>query len=83
MTIEKFNSLDNEEEKLAATLQNGECIGLRKEATINLTLYQVDSFYVEISSSIQEDVLRFCAFTSIDKLKPYLEEIDITALLKS
>ncbi len=83
MTLYQFNLLEDEEEKLAAILLNGECIGSRKQEGEEIFLYQVCSFYVEVASAgaKDKDVMNFRSFSSIDQLKPYLDQINILEVM--
>lgn len=81
MTLYQFNLLRDEEEKRAAVSLNGELIAIRKEGQKNFFLYQLGSFYVEISDSeVKGEVNHFRSFTSLDQLKPYLDDLDITEI---
>lgn len=55
MTLYEFNLLEDEEEKLAALLLNGEYVGIRKEGFEEILLYQLNSFYLEVSNSKEEN----------------------------
>lgn len=82
MTLYEFNSLDNDEEKLAAVLLNGECIAMRDEGVQKITLYQLPAFYVEISNGDKPgETLKFRSFSSLQPLKPYLDQIDLSKLI--
>jgi hypothetical protein len=84
MTFHQFNAIDDEEEKLMCVLMNGECIGLREVDGQKITVYQLPAFYVEIlPATDSQAVLFFKAFTSTEQLKPYLDEIDISELIKT
>lgn len=82
MTLYEFNLLEGEEEKLAAILINGECTANRKQDNREIMLYQLCSFYVEVLAGDQtkNKVLEFRSFSSLETLKPYLEEIDISEI---
>jgi hypothetical protein len=82
MTLYQFNLLNDDEEKLAAVLLNGECIGMRDEDGHKLALYQLPTFYVEISTGGKpKRELNFRAFSSLELLDPYLGCIDISDIV--
>ena len=78
MTLYKFNLLD--ESKQAETLwENGVHIGERSDAEHNISLYQIEGFYVEVFYHREENVIkRFRTFSSIAQHEPYLGKIDIS-----
>ena len=52
------------------------CIGRREEAGCRVRLYQLHSFYVEtFHCNIYLNIHKVEAFTCMDKLDPYLEQI--------
>jgi hypothetical protein len=78
----EFNSLNDDDEKLAAVLYNGEYVAMRDVDDVKITLYQLPTFYVEIyCGEKNEKGIRFRSFSSLESLKPYLEQIDISKLV--
>lgn len=79
MTLYQFNSLD-ELEQLEAIWEHGVKVAEREDDTNRYNLYQIDSFYVEEEFHKEYNMHRaFYSFASTnpEKLKPYLDKIDV------
>lgn len=82
MDIERFHMLSLPQ-KYYYTSKVGVHLCARQAAEAQIDLYAVHSYYVEIICplhSSKDSCIR--AFSSIDKLEPYLEEIDIECLFQ-
>jgi len=81
MTIYHYNQL-NESEQLDALEQMGVLIGEREGTFYHLTLYQLEGFYVELCYHTHFNTLiNINAFSNTDCLDPYLQNMDIEALI--
>ncbi len=61
----------------------GDFVADRKEGDYAILLYQLYSFYVEVKYSGKTNrFLIYRCFSNIDQLEPYLEEIDISGLVR-
>ncbi len=81
MTLYQFNVL-SEDEKAAVLWRKGDFVGERKENNFSISLYQVQSFYVEVFYSGKENkISRLRSFSSTDQLEPYLRKINISGLI--
>jgi hypothetical protein len=79
MTLYHFIRLDEMEQQEA--LWEGTHIGTRYDEEHNILLYQIDGFYVEVFYHRNLNVIRrYRPFKSVDQLKPYLRQIDISEL---
>lgn len=82
MTLFQFNRLD-ELEQLEAVWEHGALVAEREDEVNRYKLYKVASFYVEEEFHKEYNVRRaFYSFASInaEKLKPYLDKIDIKGI---
>ena len=76
MTLYQFLALDEMEQQEA--IWDGVHIADRDEGEHKILLYQIDAFYVEVFYHKEYNVIRkYLPFNSIDKLAPYLEQIEI------
>ena len=81
MTLYQFNVL-TENEKTAIVWSKGDFVIERKENNFSILLYQVQSFYVEVFYSGNENkISRLRSFSSTQQLEPYLEKINISGLI--
>lgn len=81
MTLYQFNQLD-ELEQLEAIWEHGIKIAVRVQDEYKLTLFQIDSFYVEVWHHLEHGVdKRYRSFSSTDQLAPYLDQLNINGLL--
>ena len=81
MTLYQFNVL-TENEKTAIVWNEGDVVGDRKENNFSILLYQVQSFYVEVFYSGNENkISKLRSFSSIEQLESYLGKIDISGLI--
>lgn len=79
MTLYDFIALDEMEQQEA--LWTGTHIADRQDDEHNILLYQIDNFYVEVFYHRELNVIRrYRPFKSIDQLKPYLGQIDISGI---
>jgi hypothetical protein len=81
MKLSEFESL-SQKQQIVLLYHQGIYIGKRKKAGLIRLLFQMDSFYVEITyASYRRSIhkLRFCDSTVI--LDPYLEQIDVEYLV--
>ena len=82
MHFNDFLQLD-ETGQLEILWYNGEQIGRRKENDYLVLLYQVESFYVEVYYHTRLRVVRrYVSFQSIDRLEPYLQQVDLSAVYR-
>ena len=83
ITLYEFNSLD-EFEKGSALWEYGVFLSQRFEEEIGYNLYQLNNFYVEVmyNGGINA-ITKFTSFSTITKLEPYLDKIDITSIVSS
>src|SRR5436305_15234807 len=73
----------NETEQIEILWYNGEQIGRRKEEDYLILLFQVEGFYVEVFYHNKERVIKkYVSFECLDRLEPYLENIDISSVYK-
>jgi hypothetical protein len=82
MTLYPFKRLD-ELEQLEVLWDNGVVVAEREEEIIRYKLYHVASFYVEEEFHKEYKVRRpFYSFasTNAEKVRPYLENIDISKI---
>ncbi len=69
-------------EKVDAAWRNGILLGMRTENFHTIWLYELDSVYVEATYHTHFNVLlEVDSFTDMERLDPYLEQIDIASLL--
>jgi hypothetical protein len=81
MHIFDFHRL-SEKQQLDSLEETGVFIAERNGAFYNIKLYQIDSFYVELYYHTHFIVVVYInCFTNTDCLDPYLENIDIDALI--
>jgi len=77
MTLYQFNFL-NESQQAETLWENGEHIGEREDHALTIALYQIDSFYVEVFYDQKQNAIkRFRSFSSIEQLRPHLEQINV------
>lgn len=81
MTQYHFNILD-ENEKANIVWNKGILIGERSDQYYNVSLFQVDDFYVEVFRHSHFNVItRFRSFSNTRFLEPYLQEISLEGIL--
>jgi hypothetical protein len=77
MTIKQYARLD-ETEQMEAVWDHGVLLSDHYENPFRYTLYQIDSFYVELRYHQDHNVLTgMRAFDDTDELEPYLEQIKL------
>ena len=79
--LKEFNQL-NQEQKVALVLDRGIFIQLRVNSNYSIVLYSLDGFFAEIwykTASAKFFMVR--GFSNQDMLEPYLEAIDLSALI--
>jgi hypothetical protein len=80
MNIRQFSTL-NKEQQIEAIKQEGVFLYVRNEAGIDIILYQVDSFYVEVFFEAENnDKITIRSFDDMLSLDIYLKEINISAV---
>lgn len=81
MTLQHFNKL-SQHKKHRNLLVNGVWLADRQTEEATVLLFQLDSFYVEIFFSKQDDdITQSNCFDSVDYLDPYLEDIDLSCIV--
>lgn len=81
MTLRNFKSLTPKQKKFVV-LRAGTFLSEKKYGLYRKMLYQVDGFYVEVYfTAFSRHPFTYSSFDSIRRLHPYLQQIDITALL--
>jgi len=81
MTLFDFQLLP-ENEKIELLYKQGVYIGKRKEGTVTVLLYQLNSFYAEVFyKKYRCYVTKIHCFSSTAFLDPYLTEIDVESLV--
>lgn len=82
MTLTIFNGLSLEEQQIAV-LQEGIFLAERKDSPLRMLLYDMTFFYVEVFFlNRYNKVAWFNAFTSTEKLEPFLVHIDVSSILE-
>ena len=81
MKLSEFILL-NEEQKKGSLLHEGVLIGKRSSADWLIFLFQLENCYVESYCNVQSrSVEEFRAFTHLEPLCPYLDDISLDDLL--
>ena len=82
MNRKKFSSLPKKA-KTNALLRAGAFLAERKLGIMRVMLYQVDNFYTEVFFfKWGKNAIGFRSFSSTNHLKPYLQQIDLTGIVK-
>lgn len=82
MTLEDFEDLSSEEQ-VAVVKENGVLIGEREDGIHYMFLFQVYSFYVEMTyNKSDKELWRIGPFDHPVFLRPYLDQIDISTLFQ-
>lgn len=82
MTLNDFENLSSDEQ-IAVVEENGVLIGEREDGIHDMFLYQLYSFYVEMTyNKSDKELWRIGPFDHPVLLRPYLDQIDITGLLQ-
>jgi hypothetical protein len=82
MTHIEFNTLEADDQAFI-TWYEGVYLEQYFDGTFNILLFQVDGFYVEVFyHPTQDEVYGYRSFHSPESLDPYLDKIDIGALLQ-
>ncbi|MGN6294517.1 MAG: hypothetical protein ACTHMV_17340 [Chitinophagaceae bacterium] len=77
MTFQQFNRLSAVEQEIAVWYI-GVAVADRIEGDIRYLLFQLDSFYIEITYVINlNSITRILAFDDMELLEPYLANIQI------
>lgn len=81
MNVAEFKVLHRgDQEKLLVTAAAH--IADRYEPDYHVVLFQLDGFYIEaFYNNRLNKLITVCAFTSMDRLMPYLQRIDLRSLL--
>ncbi len=81
MMVFHFHQL-SEKEQLDTLEESGVFIAERHRPFYNIKLYQIDGFYVELYHHTHFNVVvNINCFTNTDCLDPYLQSIDVEALI--
>lgn len=81
MQIHLFENFD-QDSKARITWKNGVHIGYRSEGKSYMSLYRLGNFYVEIQyHTCYDGIASIRTFICEDQLQPYLDQIDINAVL--
>lgn len=81
MNVYQYNQL-SDDSQLDTVEQSGVLLAERDRSFYHIKLYQVDDFYVEVYYHTHFNVVvNIDSFTNTDCLEPYLQKIDIEALL--
>lgn len=81
MKMYEFQSL-SQKEQIMILYQQGIYIGKKKEGVFTVLLYQLDSFYIEITyASYRRSIRTLKCSDSTSVLDPYLEQIPIEYLV--
>ncbi|MFL5789540.1 MAG: hypothetical protein ACJ748_15880 [Flavisolibacter sp.] len=81
MTLKEFKKLP-EWEQVDIIYEEGTYIGKRKAGALDILLYQVDSFYVELYyREYRRHILKINYFNSTTFLDPYLEQMNLKYLV--
>jgi len=82
MTMDRFQLL-SQKEQIAMLYQQGVYIGKKKAGAATMLLYQLESFYIEITYASYRRLIRTIKYSdSTSVLDPYLEQIPIEYLVK-
>lgn len=77
MTLYQFNALD-EMEQIEAIWNKGVLLAQRKDEKYEYTLYQIDSFYIELRNDPGDMGYNgMKTFSTTTLLEPYLGQIDL------
>jgi hypothetical protein len=80
-TFQYFEALP-QRKQFAITVSKGELLADRCTTDCFVLLYQVSSFYVELYYHMESiELVCIKSFNTTDKLEPYLEGIDISAIM--
>ena len=80
MTLFEFQSL-LQEEQIIILYQQGVYIGKRKTDHLTKLLYQLQSFYVEVSyTAYRKNICKIRYSDSTSILEPYLDQIEVEYL---
>ncbi|WP_207493590.1 hypothetical protein [Aridibaculum aurantiacum] len=81
ITISMFSQLKMKEQA-DMLYQHGVYVGKQRNALYSIVLYQLDSFYVEVYyRKYRFSIVKIHCFCSIDKLQPYLWQVNVDVLL--
>jgi hypothetical protein len=82
MTLNQFYKLSSGEQ-IAVIKEQGALIGKRQSSHADMHLYQIHAFYVELAyTTIDGTLWRIGPFDHEIFLKPYLDQIDISDIVK-
>ena len=82
MLLHEFK-YQEKQKKTKLLLDYGIFLATRFIAGYQLSLYAVDSFYVEEHYDLKHELLSyFKAFSNVDELEPYLDQIDLNPVLE-
>jgi hypothetical protein len=80
MTLDRFNSL-NDDEKSNALWLKASLIDVIRKGSLTILLYQLYGFYVEVYYNYNRNQIEcFQSFNSTDQLEPYLNKISLEGI---
>ena len=80
MNLKQFKGLE-ETIQIGLIWTHGVHVATRDDLVYQYLLYQLDDFYIEVWYHVELEVIhRFLAFDDMNRLDPYLAEMDIDAL---
>jgi hypothetical protein len=83
MTQQHFTTLSKEVQH-RNLLVNGVCLASRETRDCRISLFQLGDFYVELYLDKDCGIIIYSrSFQNTEELYPYLDQIDIAALVKS
>jgi hypothetical protein len=81
MTLNEFVEL-GQDQQLGLIFQNGILIGHRVDGSSKVLLCHLETFYVEVVINRKShEAQKVHAFETVDRLEPYLGQIDISELV--
>ena len=82
MTLNEFKALDQQEQQ--EVIWEGVHIGERADPEHWVLLYHLGDFYVEVFYHKEKNALvKYNAFKATERLRPYLDQIDISSVMGS
>lgn len=82
ITLQDFESL-NENQRTAYLSKAGTFLGFTRTTNkLIVDLYSIADFYIEVFfDSLSEELLYIKPFSNLDRLAPYLEQVDISEVI--
>lgn len=80
MLLKEFKYEDKQKKK-QFLFNHGVYLAQRPQEEFVILLFQIDAFYVEVYFDSEESEIGYMrAFSDLDQLSPYLQQIDLSAL---